>query len=143
LLPTVQRVRRTALSIARAVSLGSEKKPDLLTVELSALLHDILDKKYVSADIAVDTYAFFRPFFQKMITSYGVDLISDGCAQTIAKIVDNISWTTETKLIIADQIEDWHRDTVELHCVQDADRLDAIGAIGELMCPSQFELLDC
>lgn len=105
-------------------------KPDLLTVELSALLHDVLDKKYVSEAQASDPYSYFLPFFTSVREQHGVDLISDGRARAVAKIVSNVSWTTEKKLRQAGLVEDWHRECVELHCVQDADRLDAIGAFG-------------
>lgn len=129
----MQRVRKTALQLAHAVSstLPDDKKPDLLTIELAALLHDVLDKKYVSAEAAADPYAFFLPFFEKATVESGLDLVRDGRARTIARIVDNVSWSTEKKRLAAGQIEDWHRQCVELHCVQDADRLDAIGAFGE------------
>ncbi|KAH9948701.1 hypothetical protein B0H21DRAFT_777757 [Amylocystis lapponica] len=91
----VERVRKTALHLARAISASPcSKRPDLLTVELAALLHDVLDKKYVSAANASDPYAFFLPFFD-----------------------------TEKKLREAGALEDWHRECVELHCVQDADRI--------------------
>ncbi|RPD61196.1 hypothetical protein L226DRAFT_508012 [Lentinus tigrinus ALCF2SS1-7] len=132
----VQRVRKTALQFARTVSatLPDDKKPDFLTVELAALLHDVLDKKYVSAEEAADPYAFFLPFFEKAASESGLDLVQDGRARTIARIVDNVSWSTEKKRLTAGQIEDWHRQCVELHCVQDADRLDAIGAFGVLRC---------
>lgn len=117
--------------LARALSASDvPRKPDLLTVELAALLHDVLDKKYVSAEQAADPYAFFLPFFESMATERGVDLISDGRARAITRIVTNVSWSTEKKLREAGLIEDWHRECVELHCVQDADRLDAIGAFG-------------
>lgn len=122
----MQRVRRTALAIAR--KLDPSTKPDLLTIELAALLHDVLDKKYVSAAQASDPYAFFLPFFESVKTH--VDLISDGRAKHIARIVDNVSWSNESKLKKAGLWTDWHRTSVELHCVQDADRLDAIGAFG-------------
>ncbi|TFK84253.1 hypothetical protein K466DRAFT_553814 [Polyporus arcularius HHB13444] len=132
----VQRVRKTALQLARAVSatLPDDKEPDLLTIELASLLHDVLDKKYVSAEAAADPYAFFLPFFQKAASESGLDLVKDGRARSIARIIDNVSWSTEKKRLAAGQIEDWHRQCVELHCVQDADRLDAIGAFGVLRC---------
>jgi uncharacterized protein len=122
-------VRRTALSIARALS---AQQPDLLVVELAALLHDVLDKKYVSEIEAADPYGYFLPFFQSLSSEHGLDLISDGRARQIVKIVENVSWTTEKELRSTGKIEEWHRVCVELHCVQDADRLDAIGAFGKL-----------
>lgn len=119
------------MHLARTLSASDvPRKPDLLTVELAALLHDVLDKKYVSAEQAADPYAFFLPFFESMAAEHGVDLISDGRARAITRIVTNVSWSTEKKLREAGLIEDWHRECVELHCVQDADRLDAIGAFG-------------
>ncbi|KAI0749457.1 hypothetical protein C8Q80DRAFT_625731 [Daedaleopsis nitida] len=132
----VQRVRKTALQLARAVSatLPEDKQPDLLTIELAALLHDVLDKKYVSAEAAADPYAFFLPFFEKAASESGVDIVKDGRARVVARIVDNVSWSTEKKRLAAGQVEDWHRQCVELHCVQDADRLDAIGAFGIVRC---------
>lgn len=132
----VQRVRKTALSLARAVarapSPADRAAPDLLTVELAALLHDVLDKKYVSAADAADPYAFFLPFFIRMAAQHGpsVDLVADGRARLVARVVENVSWTTEKKLRAAGAWSEWHESCVELHCVQDADRLDAIGAFG-------------
>ncbi|KJA14520.1 hypothetical protein HYPSUDRAFT_49070 [Hypholoma sublateritium FD-334 SS-4] len=126
----VQRVRRTALTLARNIS----PTPDLLTVELAALLHDVLDKKYVSAEQASDPYGFFLPFFTLMEKSHGVDLLKDGRAKAIAQIIDNVSWSTEKKRRGNGTWTDWHDNCVELHCVQDADRLDAIGAFGIMRC---------
>ncbi|KAI0956105.1 hypothetical protein AcV7_006599 [Taiwanofungus camphoratus] len=132
----VQRVRKTALYLARTFSECEihQRKPDLLTVELASLLHDVLDKKYVSQAEAADPYEFFRPFFESVALANDIDLIKDGRARLIAKIVDNVSWSTEKKLRETGLLEDWHRDCLELHCVQDADRLDAIGAFGILRC---------
>lgn len=127
----VQRVRKTALSIARALF---AQQPDLLVVELAALLHDVLDKKYVSEIEAADPYGYFLPFFQSLSSEHGLDLISDGRARQIVKVVENVSWTTEKELRSTGRIEEWHRVCVELHCVQDADRLDAIGAFGIMRC---------
>jgi uncharacterized protein len=122
----VQRVRKTALFLACA---NSTQNPDLLVVELAALLHDILDKKYVSAEEAADPYAFFLPFFTSL--SKHVDLVADSRARQVAMIVDNVSWSTESKLREAGKVTPWHETCIELHCVQDADRLDSIGAFGE------------
>jgi len=133
----VQRVRKTALSIANVMTADTfspSRNPDLLAVELAALLHDVLDKKYVSAAQAADPYAFFLPFFVSVSEKNGVDLVADGRARTITQIIENVSWSTEKKLRDAGLITDWHRECVELHCVQDADRLDAIGAFGIMRC---------
>lgn len=95
-----------------------------------ALLHDILDKKYVSAEQASDPYGFFLPFFQDVSTKSGIDLIQDGRAKEITKIIDNVSWRNEESLRAKGQWSKWHEECIELHCVQDADRLDATGAFG-------------
>jgi uncharacterized protein len=128
----VQRVRKTALAIASRVT-SSICQPDLLVVEIAALLHDVLDKKYVTVEQAQDPYAYFLPFFTKHATP-GLDLVADGRAKIISEVVTNVSWTNETKLRKLGQWGDWHQSCVELHCVQDADRLDAIGAFGVLRC---------
>ncbi|KAG8739324.1 hypothetical protein FRC10_005782 [Ceratobasidium sp. 414] len=122
----VYRVRKTALALARSQT----HQPDLLVVELAALLHDVLDKKYVSALEAANPDIAFRPFFERIARH--LDLLNDGRAELIVRIIKNVSWTTEKKLREEGKLEPWHDSCVELHCVQDADRLDAIGAFGIL-----------
>ncbi|KAG8935385.1 hypothetical protein FRC02_008190 [Tulasnella sp. 418] len=126
----VNRVRRTALALAKTLT----PTPDLLVIELAALMHDLLDKKYVSPEQYADPYAFFLPFFQQLNAERGIsvaeNLIQDGRLKLITKIVENVSWTTEKKLIAQGGIEEWHKSCKELHCVQDADRLDGIGGFG-------------
>jgi len=127
----VYRVRRTALALAKTLY----PLPDLLVVELAALMHDLLDKKYVSAEDASNPYKYFYPIFSssKIVRSDGssLDLIEDGRLRLIARITENVSWTTENKLRATGKWEEWHESCKELHCVQDADRLDAIGAFGK------------
>ncbi|KAJ7688125.1 hypothetical protein B0H17DRAFT_1069043 [Mycena rosella] len=108
--------------------------PDLVVVELAALLHDVLDKKYVSAEQAADHYVFFLPFFTSMVEKHQLDLSADGRARQVAQIVDNVSWTTETKLHKNNAWSEWHQNYAEPHCVRDADRLDAIGPFGITRC---------
>jgi uncharacterized protein len=122
---SVQRVRKTALSIAQTL----EPSPDFLVIEISALFHDLLDKKYIK-EANIDAYAFFLPFFSSVASH--VNLIDDGRAKEIVRIVENVSWTNEKKLRSEGKWTEWHDKCVELHCVQDADRLDAIGAFGVL-----------
>lgn len=133
----VQRVRRTAVSLARSIAAATPeakgtRKPDLLVVELAALMHDMLDKKYVTHELAANPEAFFLPLLSPQPGTSGetLDLASDGRASLISKIVDNVSWTTESKRRASGEWGAWHDNCVELHCVQDADRLDAIGAFG-------------
>jgi hypothetical protein len=64
----VQRVRKTALKLASDPSISS-RSPDLLVIELSALLHDVLDKKYVPESLSSDPYAFFLPCSKNWIRS--------------------------------------------------------------------------
>ena len=104
----IHRVRNTALELAR------EEQADLFVVELAALLHDIADWKFHGGD---DKIAAKKT--REWLESQGVN------QETIAHvcdIVDNISFKGAG---VGNKI-----NTTEGKIVQDADRLDALGAIG-------------
>src|ERR1700749_5136903 len=94
---TVERVRKTALSIAKEVQTSqtsSELQLDMLVIELAALFHDFLDKKYHKASSEdISPIEYFRPFFDKVAPL--VDLRGDMREDCILRIIENISWTTE------------------------------------------------
>ncbi|KAH6913358.1 hypothetical protein BKA70DRAFT_1369958 [Coprinopsis sp. MPI-PUGE-AT-0042] len=103
-------------------------KVDLLVVELAALLHDVLDKKYVSAEQASNPYGFFLPFFEGVASRHQVDLISDGRGKLVAQVIDN-------RLREKGLWTEWHQTCLEPALEwQDADRLDAIGALVFVFC---------
>lgn len=104
----INRVWNNAKQIAKT------EDADLLIVELAALLHDIADSKFHNGDeeIGPKTAGEF-------LTSINID------AQTIdhvQQIIRNISFKSGFDNSVF--------KSIELDIVQDADRLDAIGAIG-------------
>ncbi|KKY25349.1 putative hd domain-containing protein [Phaeomoniella chlamydospora] len=95
---------------------------DSSLVVLGALLHDVGDYKYQKTDSEVITA-------RSILLEHGV---SDDLAEKLQIIVDNVSYTHETRdpIAVAKLVE----EIPELGIVQDADRLDAIGAVGVGRC---------
>ncbi|MDG3583231.1 HD domain-containing protein [Galbibacter pacificus] len=109
----IQRVFNNALLIAK-----DEKKADPLVVGLGALLHDIADAKFHDGDETIgpktaDTF----------LRSIKVD---ETTIEHVKKIIENISFKGGN---FNQQFK-----SLELDIIQDADRLDAIGAIGIARC---------
>jgi uncharacterized protein len=104
----IERVYKNALKI------NSEEKGDLMVVSLAALLHDIADSKFHDGDEELGP-RIATGFLQ----GTGLD---EGLILHVQQIIKNLSFKSSLGKI------DFH--SKELDIVQDADRLDAIGAIG-------------
>lgn len=101
-----------------ALRIGRAEKADLFIVQLAALLHDIADWKFHNGD-----HTKGAKIAQEILSRHGVDgkIIDHVC-----EIVLNISFKGAG---VKNKIK-----TLEGKIVQDADRLDAIGAIGIARC---------
>ncbi|KAL9113541.1 MAG: hypothetical protein Q9227_002279 [Pyrenula ochraceoflavens] len=94
--------------------------PDPLLVVLAALLHDVNDKKYK----LTGSNSAGELFHQHKTNNCIVELIW--------MIVDNVSYSHEMK--DPDSVRRIAQQRPELAIVQDADRLDALGAVGIARC---------
>uniref|UniRef100_A0A7C2K0X8 HD domain-containing protein n=1 Tax=Schlesneria paludicola TaxID=360056 RepID=A0A7C2K0X8_9PLAN len=104
----IDRVRRNATAIARA------EGADVFLCELAALLHDVADWKFHGGDDTAGPRAA-----REWLTGQGAD------AEVIERVCGIIAGVSfKGAGVVTDM------PTLEGRCVQDADRLDAIGAIG-------------
>ena len=104
----IERVYKNVLLIAR------EEDCDLLIVKLGALLHDVADSKFNGGDESIGP-----KIAREFLESQGLNEVS---IHHVIAIIENISFkggNFEKKF-----------NSKELEVVQDADRLDALGAIG-------------
>jgi len=108
----INRVHTNALKIAKS------EEVDQLTVELAALLHDIADAKFHGGDESIGPKKA-REFLESLHVEK--EIIGD-----VVNIIENISFKNS--------IDGNTFYTNEFAVVQDADRLDAIGAIGIARC---------
>lgn len=110
----IERVYKNALLIAK------EEKVDLLVVKLGALLHDIADAKFHDGNETLGPIKA-RQFLEK-------EAVDEMIINHVENIIKHISYKNSlenTKVKFT---------STELNVVQDADRLDAIGAIGIARC---------
>ena len=107
----IQRVYLNSEQIARGEDV------DILVVSLGALLHDIADAKFHNGDESVGP-----KIAKRFLESLGVD---PGTITHVVQIINNISFKNSLSKDGRPKF-----DSKELQIVQDADRLDAIGAIG-------------
>ena len=104
----IERVYKNALLIAK------EEVCNLQVVQLSALLHDIADSKFHNGDETIGPETA-RQFLES-------EKVTDAVINHVILIIENISFKGGNF--------DKKFHSAELDIVQDADRLDAIGAIG-------------
>jgi uncharacterized protein len=104
----VERVCKTALAI------GREEGADLFLIELAALLHDVADWKFSGGDHEAGPRAA-----RSWLESLGAD------ARVIAAVCEIIAGLSFKGAGVATPMP-----SLAGQCVQDADRLDALGAIG-------------
>src|SRR5690606_1174584 len=107
-----ERVYKTALLIAKTENV------DVFIVSLGALLHDIADSKFHDGDETIGPKTA-REFLFKINVDSAV-------IEHVVKIIENISFKGGN--------EKQTFNSPELEVIQDADRLDAIGAIGIARC---------
>lgn len=107
----IERVVRNARTIA------ASENADPFVVELAALLHDIADSKFHEGDEELGPERSER--FLK-----GLELPSE-VVDHVVNLVRHVSFKNEL-----DPSAEQSFDSIELRVLKDADRLDAIGAIG-------------
>jgi uncharacterized protein len=100
------------LNLARFIA--EKENADVETCELGALLHDIADPKFHSGDENIGIRIASEFLAKSLVPWEQSDAVLD--------IIKNISFSKS--------IEGTADKTLELQVVQDADRLDAMGAIG-------------
>jgi len=101
-----------------AKRIAVEEKADLFVVELGALMHDIADWKFHGGDESVGPRVA-----GEILAAHGVD------PDVIARVQDIVATISYKGAGVATPM-----NTREGECVQDADRLDATGAIGIARC---------
>ncbi len=105
----IRRVWKNAVFIAK-----KENKGDMFVIELAALLHDIADAKFHNGDETIGPM-----LAEKFLSSLQVP---EEIIHHVIRIIENISFRKRHNRKTD--------NSIELQIVQDADRLDAIGAIG-------------
>ena len=104
----IERVWKLARKIAKTEDCDHD------VVELSALLHDIADPKFHNGDETIAP-KISREFLESQN-------VSDETIEKVLFVIENISFKNRSQAP--------ENPSIELKIVQDADRIDAIGAIG-------------
>ncbi|AQS94705.1 phosphohydrolase [Polaribacter sp. BM10] len=103
-----------------AILISKEENVDVFVVSLAALLHDIADSKFHNGDETIGPKVA-NDFLKKQN-------VEPTIIKHVVDIINNISFKNSFENTNA------NFNSKELEVVQDADRLDAIGAIGIARC---------
>ena len=103
-----------------AILISKEEKVDPFIVSLGALFHDIADPKFYDGDETIGP-RLAKTFLRKQ-------KVNEIVINHVIKIIKNISFKNSL------ESEKEKFNSIELQVIQDADRLDAIGAIGIARC---------
>ena len=109
----IERVYKNTLLIAK------HEPVDITVVSLAALLHDIADPKFHNGDETIGPRVA-----SEFLLTHNVD---SETIEHVTQIIENMSFKNSFDL-------DLSFTSKEMEVVQDADRLDAIGAIGIARC---------
>jgi len=102
-----------------AMLISKNENVDNLVVELAALLHDIADPKFNNGDESIGPKKASEFLLKENVDSVVIEHVT--------QIIENMSFKNSFDL-------DTSFTSKEMEVVQDADRLDAIGAIGIARC---------
>ena len=100
--------------LANTRTIAAAEQADLFICEMGALLHDIADPKFHNGDEKKGVHLAEEFLKQNKVPEKQI--------KAILKIIENISFSKNIDLNV--------NKSLELKVVQDADRLDAMGAIG-------------
>ena len=103
-----------------SILISKDEKVDVFVVSLAALLHDIADPKFYNGDETVGPRVAIKFLKEQEVD----EQIINHVVHIIKHISYKNSFNTASKKFTS----------IELEVVQDADRLDAIGAIGIARC---------
>lgn len=106
----VIRVKNMSIEIAKSEQMTDD---ELFEIQLGALTHDVGDHKYSNGNMTQE----------EILTEFFKDKLNADIMNNVIKIAVNVSLSKETTM--TEKIE-----CKKLYCVQDADRLDSLGALG-------------
>lgn len=123
----IDRVVRNALEVLALSEVPVKEiiKEDVLVA--IATLHDSFDHKYLTTDEAVNKAK--QEVTEMLSTRCNM---SESIISLIIRVIDNMGYTAEVTRNGSSGLDEL--TTSYLHIVQDADRLDAIGAVGVARC---------